>query len=64
MAGTIVIKNGSVYDPLNEVNGDKQDIFIKNGKVVSELSDADMKDAKVIDATGKTVMPGGRLFQE
>ncbi|WP_440952281.1 formylmethanofuran dehydrogenase subunit A [Methanococcoides sp. FTZ1] len=59
MAGTIVIKNGSVYDPLNEVNGEKQDIFIKNGKVVSELSDADMKDAKVIDATGKTVMPGG-----
>lgn len=59
MAGTIVIKNGSVYDPLNEVNGEKQDIFIKDGKVVSELSDADMKDAKVIDATGKTVMPGG-----
>lgn len=59
MAGTIVIKNGYVYDPLNEVNGEQQDIFIKDGVVVSELSAADMKDAKIIDATGKTVMPGG-----
>jgi formylmethanofuran dehydrogenase subunit A len=59
MAGTIAIKNGYVYDPLNEVDGEVMDIFIKNGKVVTELSAAEMKDAKVIDAKGKTVMPGG-----
>ncbi|MCD4704267.1 MAG: formylmethanofuran dehydrogenase subunit A [Methanosarcinaceae archaeon] len=59
MSGTIVIKNGYVFDPLNEVNGDKMDIFIKDGKVVKELSGSEMKDAKEIDANGKTVMPGG-----
>ncbi|MHC1589040.1 MAG: formylmethanofuran dehydrogenase subunit A [Methermicoccaceae archaeon] len=59
MSGTMVIKNGYVFDPLNEVNGEIMDIFIKDGKVVGELSAAEMKDAKVIDASGKTVMPGG-----
>ncbi|MBN2110493.1 MAG: formylmethanofuran dehydrogenase subunit A [Methanosarcinaceae archaeon] len=59
MSGTIAIKNGYVFDPLNEINGDKMDIFIRNGKVVTELSASEMKDAKEIDATGKTVMPGG-----
>jgi len=59
MSGTMVIKNGYVFDPLNEVNGEIMDIFIKDGKVVGELSPAEMKDAKVIDASGKTVMPGG-----
>ncbi|TGC08336.1 formylmethanofuran dehydrogenase subunit A [Methanolobus halotolerans] len=59
MAGTIAIKNGHVFDPLNEINGDKMDIFIRNGKVVTELSASELKDAKEIDASGKTVMPGG-----
>ncbi|MHC1625525.1 MAG: formylmethanofuran dehydrogenase subunit A [Methermicoccaceae archaeon] len=56
MAGNIIIKGGHVFDPLNKVNGDVMDIFIKDGRVVDRL---DEKDAKVIDATGKTVMPGG-----
>ena len=59
MAGTIAIKNGYVYDPLNEINGEIMDIFVKGGKVVKELSAAEMKEAKVIDASGMTVMPGG-----
>ncbi len=59
MPGTIAIRNGYVYDPLNEINGESMDIFIKDGKVVTELSGADMKDVKEIDAKGKTVMPGG-----
>jgi len=59
MAGTITIKNGYVFDPLNEINGEIMDIFIKDGKVVRELSAAELKNAKVIDASGMTVMPGG-----
>ncbi|MDD2439514.1 MAG: formylmethanofuran dehydrogenase subunit A [Methanosarcinaceae archaeon] len=59
MAGTIVIKNGYVFDPLNELKGDVMDICIRDGKVVRELSPAESKDAKVIDAKGLTVMPGG-----
>jgi len=59
MAGTIAIKNGYVFDPLNEINGEIMDIFIRDGKVVRELSAAELKDAKVIDVSGMTVMPGG-----
>ena len=35
MAATMIIRNGYVFDPLNEINGDIKDIFIKDGKVVS-----------------------------
>jgi len=56
---TLIIRNGYVFDPLNEINGDVKDVFIRNGKVVDDLSGAEEKEARVIDATGKTVMPGG-----
>ncbi len=55
---TMVIKNGSVFDPLNGIDGEVMDVFIKDGKVVRDLSGADLKRAEVIDARGKTVMPG------
>ncbi|MEA3488544.1 MAG: formylmethanofuran dehydrogenase subunit A [Euryarchaeota archaeon] len=50
----VLIKNGVVYDPLNGVKGEKKDICIRDGKVVS-----DVKNPKVIDAEGRVVMPGG-----
>ncbi|MFA0822479.1 MAG: formylmethanofuran dehydrogenase subunit A [Methanomethylovorans sp.] len=59
MAGTIAIKNGYVFDPLNEVKGERMDVFIRDGKVVRELSASEMDNAKVIDASGMTVMAGG-----
>ena len=59
LTGTAIIKNGSVFDPLNEINGDMKDIFIREGKVVPALSSAEQRDAQIIDARGKTVMPGG-----
>ena len=43
-----IIKNGFVYDPLNEVDGEKMDICIKDGKIVDSVS----SNANVIDATG------------
>ena len=58
MAATI-IKNGYVFDPLNGIDGEVKDIFIRDGKVVASLSGAEARDATIIDATGKTVMPGG-----
>jgi formylmethanofuran dehydrogenase subunit A len=57
MKNSITIKNGLVYDPINELNGEKRDIHIKDGKIVDK-SDAD-SDAKEIDASGMVVMPGG-----
>ena len=52
-----LIKNGFVYDPINNVKGEKMDIAIKDGKIVSpnDLS----KDAKIVDVSGMVVMPGG-----
>jgi len=52
----LIIKNGMVYDPLNRINGEKMDIAIKDGKIVEK---GDEKRAKVIDASGMMVMPGG-----
>lgn len=51
----LIIKNGFVYCPLNDIDGEKMDICVKDGKIVESVSD----DAKVIDASGKIVMPGG-----
>jgi formylmethanofuran dehydrogenase subunit A len=56
---TIAIKNGYVFDPLNEIDGEIMDIFVRDGKVVRELSGTEIKKTKVIDAKGMTVMPGG-----
>lgn len=51
----ILIKNGFVIDPLNEINGEKMDIAIKDDKIVKKVSSR----AKTIDAKGLTVMAGG-----
>ena len=51
----LIIKNGLVYDPLNDIDGEKKDIYIKDGVVVNKVNG----DAKVIDATGMIIMPGG-----
>ena len=49
------LKNGIVYDPANEINGEKMDIMYKDGKIVEDVS----ADAEVIDVTDKIVMPAG-----
>jgi formylmethanofuran dehydrogenase subunit A len=54
----ILVRNGFVFDPLNNVNGEVLDIAIKNGKIV-DSSEINISKAKIIDASGKTVMPGG-----
>ena len=55
MSNEFRIINGIVFDPTNEIDGKVCDIFIKDGKIVSEVS----KAAKVINANGMAVMPGG-----
>ncbi len=53
---SLLIKNGMVYDPLNSVKGEKMDIAIKDGKIVEKVNE---RKAKVIDASGMVLMPGG-----
>ena len=50
-----IIKNGCVVDPTQNINAQKMDICIKDGKFVDKVSNA----AKVIDASGKLVMAAG-----
>jgi len=52
--GGLLIKNGLIYDPLNKIDGEKMDIAISGGKIVEKI-----ENAKVIDASGMVVMPGG-----
>ncbi|MFQ5816279.1 MAG: amidohydrolase family protein, partial [Candidatus Hydrothermarchaeaceae archaeon] len=49
------IRNGTVFDPINNIKGERKDILIKDGRVVEKLKGK----PEVIDASGKTVMPGG-----
>lgn len=50
-----ILKNGIVYDPANEIAGEKMDVMFKDGKIVNSVS----SDAKVLDVTDKIVMPAG-----
>jgi len=51
----LIVKNGFVYDPLNRIDGERMDICIRDGKIVKSVKDK----AKVVDASGMVVMPGG-----
>ena len=52
----LLIKNGLVYDPLNNINGEKMDVLIANGIIVEKLKNP---RSQTIDASGMVVMPGG-----
>lgn len=49
------LKNGIVFDPKNKINGEMKDVFISNGKIIED----EAKNSKVLDVTGKILMPGG-----
>lgn len=51
----LLIKNGIVYDPINNINGERMDICIRDGKIVDKVG----IKAKIIDADNRLVMPGG-----
>ncbi|MFO8018782.1 MAG: amidohydrolase family protein [Promethearchaeia archaeon] len=51
----LIIKKGTVVDPLNEIEGETKDILIEDGKIVEKFSNE--SDIKEIDASGKTVIP-------
>ncbi|MBA4189653.1 MAG: formylmethanofuran dehydrogenase subunit A [Planctomycetaceae bacterium] len=49
------IRNGKVYDPAHNVNGEVRDVCIADGKIVADVD----ASARTIDATGMIVFPGG-----
>jgi formylmethanofuran dehydrogenase subunit A len=52
----VLIKNGYVYDPLNNIHGDRMDIAIKDGMIVEDVRES---EALIIDARNMLVVPGG-----
>jgi formylmethanofuran dehydrogenase subunit A len=53
------ISGGTVYDPANAIDGQVRDIWISGRKIVEPPADLQTKPARVLDARGLVVMPGG-----
>ncbi|MGV9205129.1 MAG: amidohydrolase family protein [Promethearchaeia archaeon] len=51
----LIIKNGTVVDPLSEIKEETKDILIEEGTIVEKFSD--QSDVEEINASGKTVIP-------
>lgn len=56
MMQDIIIKNGNVFDPKNNIDGEVMDIALSGGKIVERV---DESKAIIIDASNKVVLPGG-----
>jgi formylmethanofuran dehydrogenase subunit A len=53
------IAGGTIYDPANGRSGEVGDLWILGEKIVAAPSDPAVRPARVIDAAGMVVMPGG-----
>jgi formylmethanofuran dehydrogenase subunit A len=53
------ISGGTVYDPANQIDGQVRDLWIDHGRIVAAPTDPAVRPARVIDARGLVVMPGG-----
>ncbi|MEZ6116519.1 MAG: formylmethanofuran dehydrogenase subunit A [Pirellulaceae bacterium] len=53
------ISGGYVYDPINGVDGQVKDIWIRDGRIVEPPSDPTVRPARTLNAAGLVVMPGG-----
>ena len=56
---TLKISGGYVYDPANDVDGQVQDIWVRDGKIIPAPSDHGARPTYHINAAGLVVMPGG-----
>ena len=56
----LIIKNTNLYN-MNDINGEKKDIIVENGKIKDILDEVELsnyKDAEIIDANNQIVTPG------
>ncbi len=54
-----LIRGGYVYDPLHGVDGQTRDIWIRDGKIIEPPREPHDPPARVLNAAGLVVMPGG-----
>jgi len=57
-SGFFKIAGGTVYDPVHGVNGERRDIWIREGRIVDAPA-PDVRPDRTLDAAGLVVMPGG-----
>ena len=57
MSQLLWIKNGRVIDPATSRDG-IADVYVRDGKIAENLTDAEKTQAEVFDATGLVVSPG------
>jgi formylmethanofuran dehydrogenase subunit A len=53
------IANGTIYDPINNLDGVVRDLWIRDGKIIAPPDKPDVRPDRTLDATGLVVMPGG-----
>ena len=53
------ISAGTLYDPANGLDGEVRDLWIDGGRIVDPPGNPEVRPARVIDAAGLVVMPGG-----
>ncbi len=56
---SLLITGGTVYDPINNINGEIRDVWIQDDRIIAAPADLGVKADKTIDASGRIVMPGG-----
>jgi len=52
---SLIVKNGVVFDPINNINGEIKDILIESGKIVEKFTSE--KNVKEINAKNNTIIP-------
>ncbi len=52
------LKNAKIYDPINKINGKINDLYLKNGKIISKPVNGE-KISKTINLKNKIIMAGG-----
>ena len=57
MSDCLLIRGGRIIDPAND-RDEVADLFAIDGKIVGEMSNEFIADARIIDALGKIVCPG------
>lgn len=55
----IKIKGGKVYDPVHNCSGQIRDLWVHQGRMVDAPTDPSILPSRVIDASGRIIMPGG-----
>ena len=53
------LRNGTIYDPANGINGVVGDLWIEDGRIISAPADSSAKAERELDVAGMVVMAGG-----